>query len=182
MILPCLPNSAVESRDTCLTTKIARPVVVVVVALVTMITWTAPVCAQVGSDAAGVAKAMPNNIIIRGQLELGALYARQALERLRTSPSGETPETLRPIIHASYTQLSAAISGIGLKRQAAKMRRFDNPLDDLAWQELEKALTHIRNAFQAAEYLSSDRPDLMQRVITHLEAVLSIVPEVEDLL
>jgi hypothetical protein len=145
-------------------------------------TWVAGAAAQSNPGTVGLNKASQNPIVIRGQLDLGALYARQALDRLRAAPSTETFETLQQTIVDSYVQLRYAHTGLSLKRQAAKMSRFSNPVVDMAYDELEKAMVNIRNAWEISKSLSPDRPDIAQEVMRRLEAVILTVADVEDLI
>lgn len=130
----------------------------------------------------GLNRVSQNVIIIRGQLELGLTFARQALTRLQTAPAAETPETLDRTIRHSYVQLRFGVSGVNLKREAARMNRFSNPLLELAAGELEKAMVQIRLASQTSTGVSAERPDMAQKVASHLEATISIVEGVLNLL
>ncbi|SRR6266550_780685 len=129
-----------------------------------------------------VNKASRNPVIIRGQLELGRTYAQQALHRLRTAASSETPETLDQTIHASYKQLALGTSGVKMKLRAGTDAKIANPVLAMAALELDKAMVHIRNARHSAYSFSPERPNVVQQVIYHLEATISIVEQVMDLI
>ena len=57
-----------------------------------------------------------------------------------------------------------------------------NPLVDTAYEELEKAMVSIRKAREIAPALTPDRPDIAQEMMRWLEAVISTVADVEDLI
>jgi hypothetical protein len=134
-------------------------------------------------DGAVLTRASQDPAIIRAQLELGLVHAREALRRLRTAPTAETPATLDPTIHACYRQIAAAQAGVNLKQQAAKnARRFIDPLLDMASSQLHQAATHIRNARHVGYSVRPDRPDVVERVTMHLEATISFVEQAMDLI
>ena len=123
-------------------------------------------------------KVSRNPAIVRGQLDLGRMYARQALQRLRTSPSTETTESLTSTIQRSYALLSRGTSGLRFKRDNA---RFPDPLLETVVREMDKAMVHIRNAHHGAQSISTGRPELIQKIIHHLEETIAIVDSVVDL-
>jgi hypothetical protein len=131
---------------------------------------------------AGLNKVSTNPLIIRGHLDLGVVYAQEALQRLRAAPANETPESLQRTINDSYQQLRFAHMGMLLRRQAPRNARFPNPLLDLQYEQLENAMGHIRNAWHLAFSVSPARTDIARDVTAHLEAVISIVAQVEDLI
>jgi len=141
---------------------------------------TPALAADVGQapDGMGISKASQNPIIIRGQLDLGRVYARQALQRLQTAASEEEPANLDRLIYDSYWHIRIGTEGVNLKRQVAKNARFINPILEMAAEQLEAALGQIRVAHQLAVLVSTGRRDVIPRLITHLEATVSIVEHV----
>jgi|SRR2546428_669641 len=133
-------------------------------------------------DGIGTNKASQNPILIRGQLDLGLIYARQALQRLRTASLEETASGLEQTIYYSYWHIRLGAAGVNLKRQAAKDPRFINPILETAADQLEAALGQIRLAHQTALSVSTGRRDLIEQLIVHLEATVSIVERVMDLI
>lgn len=130
-----------------------------------------------------VNKASRDPVIIRAQLELGRVYAREAIERLRTAPTTQTRDRLDEAIRLVYVQFSTGGSNVRLKLQAEKTRvGIANPVLQLVASQVELATTHVRNARHLAHSFAPDRADVTAEIIARLEAALSIVSATMDLL
>jgi hypothetical protein len=127
-------------------------------------------------------KSSTNPMIIRGQMDLSVILARQALEQVRTGRLIDNSDNIAATLIESYIQLRFARSGLLLKRTQY------NPLPELTYNALLPAAGHIDNAWRKASSVSklklteAELAQMRDTIIEHLESAIPLIQQYEDLI
>ena len=119
-----------------------------------------------------------NLAIIRTQIGLGISYEQSALAAVQAASGAETLHDVPAIINDGYAQLRFAVSGLRLKLQVA---RIPNPMFELAADNIDTAMAHIRTAKSALESAVAGDTGQMAAVIPNLEAAIQLATLAADL-
>ena len=130
-------------------------------------------------------KASTNPMIIRGQLELSLILARQALQQARTEAQSEISDNLIATLQESYRQLRFARDGLTLRANGR------NPLPELASKGMQPAAFHIDNAWRTAASAAVmheqtgkwiKAPQIADTIANHLDAAIANIEQFQDLI
>ena len=133
---------------------------------------------RVGRDPNPLNNVTQNLAIIRTQIGLGISYEQTALDAVQGASGADGLQHIPAVINDGYVQLRFAVSGLRLKLQAA---RVPNPTYELAVENIDSAMAHIRTAKTAMENALVGDVRALEAVIPNLEKAIQLVTLAADL-
>jgi hypothetical protein len=121
-------------------------------------------------------------MVIRGQIDISVILARQALEQVRNGRLGDDSENIAKTIQESYIQLRYARGGLIMKRTQY------NPLPQLAYDALQPAAGDLDNGWRKASAVAElrlsegDLSSYSAAIVQHLENAIVVMQQSQDLL
>ena len=120
-----------------------------------------------------------NMAIIRTQIGLGISYEQSALDAVQAASGADGLQDIPGVIHDGYAQLRFAVSGLRLKIQVA---RVPQPTYELAVENIDAAMAHIRTAKTAMENALAGDARALEAVIPNLQKAVQLVTLAADLI